>query len=126
MSLKCIFTTVLSVVLIAFFNFYSRQESTRHTEAIDAITQHFGMGSYKKWDEATRRAWLEEQLASKRPLLSRGKKLSSYNFSPTVLDTLGTFELIAKVTPGSLGAYVISQCQQASDVMAVALLQQVI
>ena len=31
--------------------------------------------------------------------------------------------MIAKVVPGSLGAYVISQCQQASDVLAVALLQ---
>lgn len=101
-----------------------RQESTRHTEALDAITSYLGMGSYKKWDEATRRAWLEEQIASKRPLLSRGKPLSSYNFSPTVLDTLSTFELIAALEPDSLGAYVISQCQQTSDVLAVSLLQQ--
>jgi phosphoenolpyruvate carboxylase len=101
-----------------------RQESTRHTEALDAITNYLGMGSYKKWDEKTRREWIEEQLASKRPLLSRGKKLSVYGFPPTVHDTLSTFELIAALEPGSLGAYVISQCQQASDVMAVALLQQ--
>jgi phosphoenolpyruvate carboxylase len=100
-----------------------RQESHRHTEALDAITNFLGMGSYKKWDESARRKWLEEQIASKRPLLSRGKKLSSYNFSPTVLDTLSTFELISTLESDSLGAYVISQCQQASDVMAVALLQ---
>jgi phosphoenolpyruvate carboxylase len=40
------------------------------------------------------------------------------------LDTLRTFELAAALEPESLGAYVISQCQQASDVMAVMLLQQ--
>jgi phosphoenolpyruvate carboxylase len=45
-------------------------------------------------------------------------------FSPTVLDTLRTFEAAANLGPESLGAYVISQCQQASDVMAVLLLQQ--
>jgi hypothetical protein len=41
-----------------------------------------------------------------------------------VLDVLGTFELAAELEQGSLGAYVISQCQQASDVLAVCLLQQ--
>lgn len=101
-----------------------RQESTRHTEALDCITTYLGMGSYKRWDEQTRRIWLEEQLISRRPLLNRGKTLESYGFPPSVLDTLGIFELIAKSEPGSLGAYVISQCQHASDVMAVALLQQ--
>ena len=101
-----------------------RQESGRHTEALDAITNYLGIGSYKKWDEIARRKWLEEQLSSRRPLLSRGKKLTSYGFPSTVVDTLRTFELIARLEPESLGAYVISHCQQASDVMAVALLQQ--
>jgi phosphoenolpyruvate carboxylase len=31
-----------------------RQESTRHTEVIDAITQHLELGSYSEWDEAAR------------------------------------------------------------------------
>lgn len=101
-----------------------RQESTRHTEALDAITNFLGVGSYAKWDEATRRAWLEKELASKRPLLPRQKDIASYGFSATVVDTLQTFELAASLGSESLGAYVISQCQQASDVLAVTLLQQ--
>ena len=35
-----------------------RQESTRHAEAIDAITRYLGVGSYLQWDEQTRVAWL--------------------------------------------------------------------
>lgn len=101
-----------------------RQESTRHSEALDAITKYLGMGSYLQWDEETRRTWLQHELASKRPLLPRGRPLSTLNFSPTVIDTLETFELAARLKDGSLGAYVISQCQQASDILAVMLLQQ--
>lgn len=101
-----------------------RQESTRHTEALDAITKFLGKGSYEQWDESTRRNWLQKELASKRPLLPRNTDLASFGFSSTVVDTLRTFELAASLGSGSLGAYVISQCQQASDILAVALLQQ--
>jgi phosphoenolpyruvate carboxylase len=44
-------------------------------------------------------------------------------FEPTVCDTLGTFDAIAEIPPESLGAYVISMSQSASDVLAVRLLQ---
>jgi phosphoenolpyruvate carboxylase len=101
-----------------------RQESTRHTEALTAITTHLGLGTYSDWDETKRREWLSSELSSKRPLLPRGRSLKSMGFSATALDTLRTFELAAQLGPESLGAYVISQCQQASDVMAVMLLQQ--
>ncbi len=38
------------------------QESTRHTEVIDAITTYLGLGSYMSWDEPTRLAFLEKEL----------------------------------------------------------------
>jgi phosphoenolpyruvate carboxylase len=102
-----------------------RQESTRHSEAIDAITNYLGIGSYISWDENKRREWLLKELSSKRPLLpSRKCDLVELGFSATVIDTLKTFDLIASSGPGSLGAYVISQCQQSSDILAVMLLQQ--
>jgi phosphoenolpyruvate carboxylase len=31
-----------------------RQESERHTDAIDAITTHLGIGSYRDWSEDQR------------------------------------------------------------------------
>jgi phosphoenolpyruvate carboxylase len=109
---------------LSFLSMDIRQESTRHTEALDAITRYLGVGSYAHWDEMTRRNWLQAELASKRPLL---RNLSdggeSLGFSETVVDTLKTFNVIASLEASSLGAYVISQCQQASDVLAVALLQ---
>lgn len=103
-----------------------RQESTRHSEALDAITRYLGIGSYMKWDEDTRRTWLLSELGNKRPLLPRKIRMENYPnyFTPSVIDTLRTFEVAALQDEGSLGAYVISQCQQASDVLAVMLLQQ--
>jgi phosphoenolpyruvate carboxylase len=103
-----------------------RQESARHSEALNAITQHLGIGSYLDWDEDRRRLWLLQELKSRRPLLPRNFSYASFPalFTPTVTDTLRTFEVAAALQEGSLGAYVISQCQQASDILAVMLLQQ--
>eukprot|EP00815_Leptocylindrus_aporus_P000387 CAMPEP_0116071930 /NCGR_PEP_ID=MMETSP0322-20121206/14135_1 /TAXON_ID=163516 /ORGANISM="Leptocylindrus danicus var. apora, Strain B651" /LENGTH=973 /DNA_ID=CAMNT_0003560497 /DNA_START=352 /DNA_END=3269 /DNA_ORIENTATION=+ len=102
-----------------------RQESTRHTEALDAITRHLGIGSYAEWDETTRISWLSQEMTSKRPLLRYGDwNDASELFSSTVVDTLETFAMIAECQEESLGAYVISQATTPSDVMAVSLLQR--
>ena len=103
-----------------------RQESTRHTEALDAITRFLGIGSYGQWDEATRRNWIQAELTSKRPLLPKNLVFEQYPefFTSTVIDTLRTFEAAAALQSESLSAYVISQCQQASDILAVMLLQR--
>ncbi len=54
-----------------------RQESTKHTEAIDTITTYLGLGSYKEWDEAKRQEFLLAELTGKRPLLPPGAPLSA-------------------------------------------------
>eukprot|EP00554_Chaetoceros_debilis_P000683 CAMPEP_0194087022 /NCGR_PEP_ID=MMETSP0149-20130528/23531_1 /TAXON_ID=122233 /ORGANISM="Chaetoceros debilis, Strain MM31A-1" /LENGTH=1004 /DNA_ID=CAMNT_0038770269 /DNA_START=33 /DNA_END=3047 /DNA_ORIENTATION=- len=100
-----------------------RQESTRHTEALDAITRHLGVGSYSEWDEATKINWLQAELASKRPLIHRSAWADNADFSDTVKDTLETFEMISEQHDDSLNAYVISQATTPSDVLAVLLLQ---
>jgi phosphoenolpyruvate carboxylase len=102
-----------------------RQESTRHTMALDAITRYLGIGSYEQWDEATRLSWLQRELVSNRPLIRRGDWHAHPDiFSDTTIDTLETFEMIAEQKDDSLGAYVISQANTASDVLAVLLLQR--
>ena len=104
-----------------------RQESDRHEEALDCITRYLGSGSYSQWDEKTRRSWLQQELASKRPLLRPGEWNENPDiFTPTAVDTLETFRMIAEPEQHeeSLGAYVISQATSASDVMAVLLLQK--
>jgi phosphoenolpyruvate carboxylase len=96
-----------------------RQESTRHTEVMTAITEHLGLGTYGDWDEEERLAFLRRELASRRPLLPR-------DFAPDedTADVLDTLAVAAKQGPGSLGAYVISMAESASDVLAVELLQR--
>merc|ERR1719330_1118874 len=102
-----------------------RQESDRHEEAIDAITRYLGLGSYSDWDEETKLTWLQQQLASPRPLIRAGEWNDHPKFfSPTAIDTLETFTMIAEQHEGSLGAYVISQATSPSDVLAVLALQK--
>jgi len=102
-----------------------RQESDRHEEAIDSITRYLGLGSYSDWDEDTKLTWLQQQLASPRPLIRAGEWNDNPRFfSPTAVDTLETFTMIAEQHEGSLGAYVISQATSPSDVLAVLALQK--
>ena len=96
-----------------------RQESSRHTEAVDAITRALGAGSYAEWNEDQRIEFLMRELDNRRPLLPRG-----FEATPPVRDVLDTFRAVAAIHPESLGAYVITMTRQASDVLAVHLLQQ--
>ena len=100
-----------------------RQHAQRHVEALDAITRHLGLGSYVAWDEAERRAflnraWQDEGRTIKAALESKAQ------FSDAVRDVLDTFQAAATLPDGSLGAYVISMAGNASDVLAVAVLQR--
>ena len=60
------------------------QESTRHTEAMDAITRYLGVGSYAQWDEQTRQSWLLTELQGRRPLLPRNSSLADLGFDSIV------------------------------------------
>mmetsp|Transcript_65494 Transcript_65494/g.147769 ORF Transcript_65494/g.147769 Transcript_65494/m.147769 type:complete len:577 (+) Transcript_65494:1355-3085(+) len=106
-----------------------RNESVRHSEALDAITKLLGHGRYLEWDEETRMAWLLKELNDPRPLLpkrlgSEGYAALGPMFTPAVCDVLETFDLIAEMPTDGLGAYVISMAQTPSDVLAVRLLQK--
>jgi len=100
-----------------------REESTRHTMALDAITRYLGIGSYKDWDEQARINWLTSELSSQRPLFS-DRDLESGAFDKDIVKTIRTFATASSLKPSALGAYVISQAQTASDVLAVMLLQK--
>eukprot|EP00804_Cyclotella_cryptica_P020729 CCRYP_003522-RC/>CCRYP_003522-RC protein AED:0.04 eAED:0.04 QI:151/1/1/1/1/0.8/5/1627/663 len=102
-----------------------REESTKHTLALDAITRYLGMGSYKEWDEEARLNWLQSELNNKRPLFRiRDIEQNILRLDPDVKKTLMVFKIASELDPESLGAYVISQGQTASDVLAVMLLQK--
>lgn len=96
-----------------------RQESTKHEEAMDAITQHLGLGSFKEWDEEKRMNFLLKELDNKRPLLPHDLPMSG-----EVADVINTFKMLAQLPSDSLGAYIISMAHTASDVLVVVLLQK--
>ncbi len=96
-----------------------RQESGRHTAALDAVTRYLGMGSYAEWDEDERQTFLLREIVNRRPLIP-----ADMPAEPPVQDVLDTFNMIAQQAPDALGAYIISMAQSASDVLAVELLQK--
>nr|CAB3470623.1 unnamed protein product [Digitaria exilis] len=96
-----------------------RQESDRHTEVIDTITTHLGIGSYRSWSEEKRVEWLLSELRGKRPLLTHDMPMSE-----EVADAIGTFRVLAELPADNFGPYIISMCTAPSDVLAVELLQR--
>nr|GEW02323.1 phosphoenolpyruvate carboxylase 4 [Tanacetum cinerariifolium] len=96
-----------------------RQESGRHSETLDAITEYLDMGTYSEWDEKKRIEFLTKELKGKRPLIPLFIEVSS-----EVKEVLDTFRVSAELGSDSLGAYVISMASSASDVLAVELLQK--
>ena len=96
-----------------------RQEASKHTDALAAITSALGLGSYADWDEQTRLNFLLRELTSRRPLIPH-----DLIATPEVNDVLDTFRMIARLPAESAGAYVITMARSASDVLAVELLQK--
>lgn len=64
-----------------------RQESTRHTDALDEVTRHLDLGSYAEWDEEERIAWLVQELEGKRPLIP-----PNMPFTPEAQEVIDTFK----------------------------------
>lgn len=96
-----------------------RQEASRHTEGVDAIARHLGLGSYGDWPEERRIDFLLNLLSQNRQL-----PLDGLQADARVTELFATFRMIAEIPRDSLGAYVITQAGRASDVLAVELLQR--
>ncbi|KAL4573300.1 hypothetical protein LXL04_020100 [Taraxacum kok-saghyz] len=96
-----------------------RQESDRHTDVMDAITNHLQIGSYRNWPEQQRQDWLLSELKGKRPLF--GPDLPK---TEEISDVLDTFRVISELPSDNFGAYIISMATAPSDVLAVELLQR--
>ncbi|WP_300524801.1 phosphoenolpyruvate carboxylase [Alcanivorax sp.] len=101
-----------------------RQESTRHRDAVDAVTRYLELGSYADWPEERKQAFLVEELQARRPLINDGFYRSE-ECSDEVAEVLATCRVIAEQGSEGLGAYVISMARAPSDVLAVMLLQKI-
>jgi len=100
-----------------------REESGKHAAAMDAITRYLGIGSYLEWNEETKCNFLQSELNSKRPFF-RTRDMDKLGFDEGVLNTLKTYQMASTLDIETLGAYVISQAQTASDVLTVMVLQK--
>ncbi|MDH3638040.1 MAG: phosphoenolpyruvate carboxylase, partial [Gammaproteobacteria bacterium] len=96
-----------------------RQEADRHTQILSEITHYLQLGDYASWDEEQRISFVTKELQSRRPLIPRDIPLSE-----EALEVLETFRMVANENVECLGAYIISMASQASDVLAVELLQR--
>jgi phosphoenolpyruvate carboxylase len=96
-----------------------RQEASKHTELMAAITKSVGLGDYAAWSELQRQEFLISALQQSRQLVS-----DVVCEDANVKDTLQTFKLLAELPRESLGSYVISMASEASDVLVVVLLQR--
>jgi phosphoenolpyruvate carboxylase len=94
-----------------------RQDSARHTEVLSELTTYLGLGDYANWEEEARQAFLLQELASRRPLIS-----PRWQPGAQVQEVLDTCAVVAAQPADALGAYVISMARQPSDVLAVHLL----
>jgi len=97
-----------------------RQESSRHREALGAITQSLGLGNYAEYPENEKIAFLCAELKDRRPLIPLDLACDA-----EVREVLDTFSMLSRIRTESLGAYVISMAKSVSDILAVQLLQKV-
>ena len=88
--------TLLNQVHIFGFSLASldiRQESTRHSDAIDELTTHLQLAkSYGAMEESERVAWLLEELQTRRPLIA-----AAVEWSEATAQTFAVFKMLHRL-----------------------------
>ncbi len=117
--------TLLTQVHIFGFSLASldiRQESTRHSDAIQELTNYLDLSvQYHQMSEEEKIKWLIDELNTKRPLIP-----SDVNWTKTTEETFSVFKMVKRLQQefGSriCHSYVISMSHSASDLLEVLLL----
>ena len=99
-----------------------RQESTRHSDAIDELTRSLELPqAYGDMNETERMAWLLQELQTRRPLIP-----PAASWSAATAETLAVFRMLQRLQeefgPRICNSYVISMSHTASDLLEVLLL----
>ncbi len=117
--------TLLNQVHIFGFSLASldiRQESTRHSDALDELTRYLDLPkSYEEMDEDSRIIWLMKELQTRRPLIP-----PAFEWSKSTQETISVFHMLNRLQK-EFGtricrSYVISMSHTASDLLEVLLL----
>jgi len=99
-----------------------RQESTRHSDAIDELTRYLLLPvPYSEMDEEQRVSWLLSELQTRRPLVPPAAQ-----WSEITAETFAVFRMLARLQqefgPRICRTYVISMSHTVSDLLEVLLL----
>jgi phosphoenolpyruvate carboxylase len=94
-----------------------RQESGRHEEVFQALTQALNLGDYATWEEDQKQTFLLAELSSERPLFPR-----NWQPSADIQEVIDTCRVAAKQDPDVLASYIISMARHPSDILEVQLL----
>ena len=125
-ELSCeLLDTLLTQVHIFGFSLASldiRQESTRHSDALDEVTKYLDLPKpYSEMDEADKKLWLMQELQTRRPLIPVSVEWSKFTSA-----TLSVFRMLHRLQKefGSriCRTYVISMSHTESDLLEVLLL----
>jgi len=117
--------TLLNQVHIFGFSLASldiRQESTRHSDALDELTRYLDLPQpYGSMDEENRVKWLMKELQTRRPLIP-----PAFEWSKSTQETISVFHMLHRLQK-EFGtricrSYVISMSHTASDLLEVLLL----
>nr|WP_071933940.1 MULTISPECIES: phosphoenolpyruvate carboxylase [unclassified Synechococcus] len=117
--------TLLTQVHIFGFSLASldiRQESTRHSDALDELTRYLKLPTaYGAMDESARVEWLLEEMQTRRPLIP-----PAVEWSAATAETIAVFRMLHRLQEefGSriCRTYVISMSHSVSDLLEVLLL----
>ncbi|MFY9179923.1 MAG: phosphoenolpyruvate carboxylase, partial [Venatoribacter sp.] len=94
-----------------------RQESSRHSQALEEICDYYGWGNYRSWSEAEKQQFLLKELQSKRPLIP-----TYWQPSADTQEVLDTMQTLANPIGEGVSCYIISMASEPSDILSVALL----
>jgi phosphoenolpyruvate carboxylase len=98
-----------------------RDNSERLEQAVEELAAVAGHGSFVSRSESARRIWLQEVLASPRPLVKTGHRYS--DATQEVLDTVQTIPWAQQTLDAEcIGSYILSMTRDVSDLLMVYLL----
>ncbi len=117
--------TLLTQVHIFGFSLASldiRQESTRHSDALDELTRYLNLPkAYGDMDEVERVKWLLQELQTRRPLIP-----AAVTWSQSTAETVDVFRMLHRLQEEFEGricrTYVISMSHTVSDLLEVLLM----
>ncbi len=98
-----------------------RQESSRHSDALDEVTRFLQIPAYSAMDEEARVQWLLAELQTRRPLVP-----AAVAWKDSTRETLDVFRMLKRLQlefgERMCRTYIISMCASVSDVLEVMVL----